>query len=238
MADFFNSNNQNDKGTEPEKIKVGEVEYSIDELSALVQDGQFKREVESKQNTKIDKVFGEYTKLTQAQKDWEAKEADYERKLAEATKPAVDANNAGELTPEVIAQAKAEAKKIGLLSAEDVQEYFDKKFPEMYSQQRAYDKIIDTANDYAKEIDGNDGRPAYVVEDVFGHMKETGIRDPYKAYKDLHETALDEWKAKQISSKRDGFVTETSSTAGGKQPAEVRPTRDNLDALLKESLRS
>lgn len=224
--------------TTNDRIKVGEVEYTLEELSGLVQDGQFKREIEEKQNTKLDKVFGEYTKLTQAQKDWAAKEADYEKKLAEATKPAVDADKAGELTPEIIAQAKAEAKKIGLLSEEDVKEYFDKKFPEMYSQQRAYDKIIDTANDYAKEIDGNDGRPAFVVEDVFGHMKETGIRDPYKAYKDLHEEKLDEWKAKQLSKKGSDFVTEPSSSAGGKTPPEVRPTRDNLDDLLKEAIRS
>lgn len=232
MADFYNRDQEDDQ---PQKIKVGEVEYTSDELSGLVADGLFKRDIETKQNTKLDKLNSAFTKLTEEKKAWETEKADFETKLKQATEPKTEENK--ELTPEVIAAAKAEAKKIGLYTAEDVEEYFNKKFPEAYSQQRAYDKLIDTSEGYAKDINGSDGRPAFVVEDVFAHMRETGIRDPYKAYKDLHEEALDTWKTNQLTRKGEPFVTEKSSTAGGKTPPVVRPTRENLDSLLQEAIR-
>jgi len=215
-------------------IKLGDSEYTPEELESLVADGKFKRDVETKQNTKLDKVFGEYTKLTQQQKDWEAEREEYlalkdEKAKANEPKPEFD-----EAT---IAQAQAEARKLGLFSKTDVEQFVTENFPKFYSQQRQADKLLEGMESLEKEIDGSDGRPKFVLEDVLGHIKETGIKDPMKAYKDKYETELDTWKEKKLSgSKREGIYSESGSTAGGKQPEAVKVTRDNLGKLVREAL--
>ena len=66
--------NTNDDATDV--IKIGEDEYKVDELEALIKDGKFKREVEEKQNTSLDKVMGAFTKLSQDAKTWEEVKAE------------------------------------------------------------------------------------------------------------------------------------------------------------------
>lgn len=220
----------------PEKIKLGEVEYSMDELQGLVADGQFKREVETKQNTKLDKVMSKMVELTNEKKTWEQERAELEdlRKLKEAAKPATN-----ELDEATIAKAREEARtKLGLFAKEDVENFLRQEFPKMYVQQRETDKFFETTAKLEKELDGTDGRPKFDQEEILEHMKTTGIRDPYKAYKDKNEDALDKWKSEQLGrSKRDGLLSDSSSNAGGKQPPEVRPTRDNLKQLFAEAIR-
>ena len=216
------------------KVKIGEVEYTMDELSGLVADGQFKRDIEARQNTKIDRVLPEYTKLTQAQKDWEAERNEYltlkqEKENANRTPD--------QFTPAQIEQARKEAKMLGLFTKEDVEEYVSQNFPKYYVQQRSADKMLEKMEQFQTEINGSDGRPKFDMDEVLGHIKETGIKDPLKAYKDLHEAELDKWKeARLLSGKREGLRTETGSTAGGKTPPEVRPNRTNLGKLMREAL--
>lgn len=217
-------------------IKVGDTEYKVEELEGLIADGKFKRDVEIKQNTKLDKVFGEYTKLTQDKGSWEAERADYLRLKDEKEKASQPAPQFDEAT---IAKAQDEARKLGLYTKKEVEQYVSDNFPKFYSQQRAADKLLEGMESMEKEIDGKDGRPVFVLNDVLNHIKETGIRDPLKAYKDLHETELDTWKEKKLSgSKREGLFSDSSSTAGGKHPAAVKVTRDNLGQLVREALNS
>src|SRR3990167_6033242 len=57
------------KTQEVEKVKVGEKEYTQDELSHLVGLGEVGAELESKWNTKIDRLYPEFTKATQERED-------------------------------------------------------------------------------------------------------------------------------------------------------------------------
>jgi len=53
----------------------------------------------------------------------------------------------------------------------------------------------------------------------------------------MKEQELDEWKANKIAGgKRSGLYTVTHSSAGGKAPAEVRPTMSNIEAMVSEAL--
>ena len=74
MADdnFFKPEENAEVATEIEKVKVGEKEYSQDELSKLVGLGEKWTETETKFNTKMDRVVPEYTKATQKIKEYEA----------------------------------------------------------------------------------------------------------------------------------------------------------------------
>jgi hypothetical protein len=215
-------------------IKIGETEYTTSELESLIADGQFKRDIESKQNTKIDKVFGEYTKLTQDKSNWEAERSEYLRLKEEkenANKPQQDFDEA------TIQAAQNEARKLGLYTKTEVEQYFNETFPKQYAQQRAADKLLEGMEGLEKEITGSDGRPKFVLDEILQHMRDTGIKDPNRAYKDKYETELDSWKEKKLSgAKREGIFSEQGSTAGGKQPTEVRPTRANVGQLVREAL--
>lgn len=215
-------------------ITIGEDSYTPDELAGLVADGKFKREVEEKQSTKLDKIHGAFTRLTEERKVWEAEKAEYlilkeERENANKPQPEFD--------EETIAKAQDEARKLGLFSKADVEQYVSDNFPKFYSQQRAADKMLESMEGLEKEINGEDGRPKFVLDDVLQHIRETGIKDPLRAYKDLYETELDTWKEKKLSgARREGIFTESSSTAGGKQPSEVKVTRANVGKLVREAL--
>jgi hypothetical protein len=230
----FEEEEEEEEAPTDSKVKIGETEYTMDELSSLVADGQFKREVETKQNTKLDKVMGEYTKLTQERSGWQQERDEYLKlKQEREQQPTQQAG----YTPEQIEQARKEARNIGLFTKDDVEEYVSTNFPKYYVQQREADRMLEKMEKFQDEINGEDGRPKFKMEEILEHQKQTGIRDPFKAYKDKYETELDTWKEKQLlGSKREGLRTETQSTAGGKQPAEVKVTRDNLGKLMREAL--
>src|SRR4030042_759119 len=98
---------------------------------------------------------------------------------------------------------------------------------------REGEKLLDDCKDMEGEIDGKDGRPAFKTKEILDHMVLTGIKNPMKAYKDKYEIEIDKWKEQQLrGAKPRGLFTEPSSTAGSKQPPNVRVTRDNLDAMV------
>lgn len=210
------------------KIKVGDIEYSQDELSRYVGLGKIAEEVETKYNTKIDRVYPEYTRAQQELKELRPIKQQWEQ---ERLKPAVPED-------EAIRQAKDAARKVGLVTDEDFAELMAKSFRQQYLQERQAEKLLEEATSLETKYDGTDGRPKFSAEEILNYMRDTGIRSPEKAYKDKYESEIDAWKEQQLSkSRRPGLTTLSSTTAGGKQPSPVRPNKDNLQDLIRESLR-
>lgn len=232
MSDFFD-----DKPLDPqedkvvEKIKIGEEEFDPDELRGIIDKGRWAREVEEKQNTKLDKLMPEYTKATQRLKDYEEKEKLWkeaeDKKLRETPQT--------ELSEEQLAQqAKLQAKKLGLITTDDIDSYIERK---INATQQA-NELLDECKTREKEINGEDGRPKFEIEEVLKHMQETGIKDPYRAYKDKYEEQLDRWKEDQLhKAKKPGIYSETGSS-GNHEPQPVKLTKNNLQDALAEALYS
>ena len=226
-ANFFKEPEEEKKEEATEevaKIKVGDEEYDPDELKSLVDMGKFGREVEEKQNTKLDKVYPELTKTSQELKQTRQELEELKNKPA------------GEM-PQREEQEEIDpleqADKIGILTKKNIDSVFDQK----YQQRRAAEKLVEQCSSLEKEIDGKDGRPAFETSSILEHMKNTGIRNPQDAYDLMHKEPLAEWREKQIrEAKPDGLVTETASTAGNKQPPKVNVTPQNFDEMIKESL--
>ena len=86
---------QEAKGPEEEKIKLGDKEYTQEELSQLVGLGEFAKEVETKQNRKLDKIYPDYVKATQ-------RLSELEKELEETKATKVPQGEGTELTPEQI----------------------------------------------------------------------------------------------------------------------------------------
>lgn len=210
----------------PEKIKLGDKEYLPDEASKLVGLGERYQEIETKYNTKLDRVWPEYTKSQQVNKEQAEKLAQLETELNSYKQ-----TQTGKLTPEQKEAAKQSLRDIfgdELMTKKEAEQLVD-------TRNSAKD-LLEEIKDYADDINGSDGRPAFKTDDVLTYMRDTGIRKPLDAYELMHKEQLAEWKVQQLSkTKSPGLVTQTGG-ATNKQPVEVRPNKDNIDELLKETL--
>lgn len=228
--DFFQGKQEEipaEIATIPEKLKVGNAEYTQDELNNLVGLGNKAKELEDRWNTKIDKLYPEYTKVTQKLSEYEKQ--DQERKIREEAERLKAAEEGKiELTPEEQReQAIKQAEDLGLVHKGNIQ---------------AQILQVLQARDLNQEIDktvtqmAESGLPKITGDELLDHMDKTGIKNPEKAYKDMFETQYEEWKVKQLQSAvKPGMVTESAAT-GGKEPLPTKVTGDNIATLLNEVL--
>lgn len=232
--DFFKGKEKEEKQEEeeqaPEQIEIGGEKYNQDELNELVSLGKLGREAEQKFNTKLDRVWPEYTKGQQKVKDLESKIDELQQKFNE--RPAAPQD----LTPETVQQAREAARKLGIVTEDQFDQYLDQRFRTRYLQERQAEKLLDECDTLEKEWDGKDGRPAFNKEKILNHMVETGIKQPKKAYKDMFEKELDAWKERQLQNIKPATYATQESAPADKMPRESKITDDNLRAALEETL--
>src|SRR3990167_5392269 len=145
MGDLF----EDDKKSEEEtKVKVGEKEYSQEELNSLVNLGETAKEYETKWNRKISEFYPDYTQKSQRLSDYEKKEAERARiadeqlksEQAEKDKELAERQEAGKLTPEEQRVfAIKQAKELGLVTREEFETEVDKRV----ARYRTGEKLID-----------------------------------------------------------------------------------------------
>lgn len=220
MPDPITQNPEQGEQVEIPKVKLGDKEYNQDELNALVGLGEKAREIE-KNHGSIDKFVSEFGRKNEDI-------GKYKKEIDELRAKASAGIKFEELTQEQKEIAKQQIKSVfgdELMTRQD------------YALQRQVEKIKDECEQLEVEIDGTDGRPKFDREKVLEHMKNPDVpKNILKAYKDLHEKELDEWRQKQIiASKPKGFYTETA-VPGSKEPKEVRVTNDNVDKLFYEAV--
>lgn len=83
----------------------------------------------------------------------------------------------------------------------------------------------------AKEIDGKDGRPAFVEKDIRTYVAahpEDAHQNPEVVYERMHRDKLDLWRANKINEKQKSAHVET----GGKKPAS--PEKDTSKMSERE----
>jgi len=220
---------------QPEKIKVGDNEYTQKELGALIDLGSKAKDWEDKGGSSFDELktkFGKRGERIGQLKKFETKV----KELEEAQKKAISEKPKDKLTEEELKiQVVEEAKKFGLITKSEVEEMFNS----LYQQRRSGERILTSANRVLKQAK-KDGRPVVEVEKLLEFMADPdNPKDPVKAYKLMFEKELDEWKEKQLmKTKKLGLFTEEKSTAGSKEPERESVTRDNIDEKLKAIFQS
>ena len=207
----------------PTTIKVGEKEYTQEELSRKVGLGELADELETKWNTKIDRLYPEYTKSTQELSELRKYREDQERLALEQK-----SKKGEELSPEETRkQALSQARELGIITKDEVNTY-------IASFLQARDLIDDTETVVSKAIEA--GKPKTTAQDLINYMNETGIKNPEIAYKAKYDSELDTWKQEQLKKvKQDGMHTLNTSSAGGKQPE--MPKLTTIDSL-RDALKS
>lgn len=230
--------------TVPEKVVINGKEFDVTEANELIGLGQKTREYETQWNTKLDKVWPEYGKLTQEKSEWGKQKADYEAKLQTlATK-----TEAGTETQADIDKAREAARKLGIVLDEDLQkgEYIKKTELDTYLTERERDKeqlreVNKVADDMVAEINGADGRPKFNKKAVIAFANAYNIQGKdwketlVNAYEAMHSEDLEVWKTNQIKSKQTpGLKTLKGSPT--KEPKPITITDDNFKQSLHEKL--
>lgn len=230
--EFFTEDNQQiqqdvqETGAEETKIKLGDREYSQDELSQLVGVAEKVSSLEKQYNTKLDKVWPEFGR---SQNENRTLKEQLERVQAQA-------RGNQDLDPDTARQALEQARKLGLVTKEDFKQFMTENFRDLYRVERETDSLLGDLDGLEREIDGKDGRPKFDKIAVLEHMRENGFKSPMKAYKDMYEEQLDQWKAQKLSAKAPGVYTTTQSTQGSKQPQDVKITKNNLNDMVNAAL--
>ncbi len=228
MADFLGDkkDDDQDKPETSELVKVGDKEYSQEELSKIVELGEIGLEAESKFNTKIGNVWPDYSRTKNELKEVTERLEELEQTRVE--EPVLDTGLDQE-------EALKAAKKLGLVTKDDFSEYQKQNYRKFYQEERAAEKLLEESDSLAKKYDGSDGRPKFDTEATLMYMQENGVTKPEVAYKLMYEDKLDEWKERKLGElKKPGMVT--NRPGGVKTPPIVRPTSDNLGDLLDEAL--
>ena len=226
--DFFKEDKMEpqiiDETTTPEVIKLGEKEYSQEELSKLVGLGEQAVELEEKWDTKLDRLMPEYSKSRNELKTLK----EQAETAAQQTIDKKEEKGEEVSEEERAAIVKAEAKKYGLMTNED--------FESQYANRRAGEKLHENVLNVISKAVG-EGKPKTTDEELLVYMSETGVKDPQTAYEVMFKNQLREIEMKALSElKPSGLYTESSSTAGSKEPQPVAVTKDNLGDLLGEVL--
>ena len=239
IDDIFDKENEN---KEVDKIKVGEKEYTQDELNGLVNLGETAKEYETKWNRKIGEFYPDYTQKSQRLSDFEKKDAERARiadeqlKAEQAEKDKEVAQRAAEnkLTPdEQRSFALKQAKELGLVTRDEFESEVDKRV----ARYRAGEALIEDTTIAISEAKEKYGITV-TIDELLKHMDENGFKKPEKALKDMFEPQIDKWKEEQLAKIRPNpFSTQDSGTAGGKQPPERKPiTKDKLSEAIRNSL--
>jgi hypothetical protein len=224
MADkFFEDKEEMEDNQEPQKIKVGEAEYTQDELNELVGLGKLGKEVEEKYNTKLDRVYPEFTKNSQKVKDYES-----ELEKLRAEKAERERDPKAQLTPEELREkALQDAEKIGLVHQGNVSAFIRREMQIAKLEQDVQSLVAEAAEKGIKTSD------LAIVE----HMEKEGFKDPRKAFKDMFEDQLAKYDREQEEKlKQEGLVTNDVSTAGFKLPREIKLDKSNLHKYVEEAL--
>ena len=217
---------QTQETEEVQKIKVGEAEYTQDELDRLVGLGKTAETYEKQYNTKFDKAWSAYGKTTQELKEAKERLAEYEKQKE------LQKSSQQQLSPEQIEQAKQQL--VQLLGGNPITEQNYAKF---YVSMREGEKLLDECTNYETEINGEDGRPKFNKDEIIEYMSETGIRKPLAAYRDKYENELKSWETNQLQNAKGKQMYTNDKASEAKQPTQPKiRTQDDLARALSESL--
>jgi len=230
MADYIKPKDEPIVDDTPSTLKIGEKEYTQEEVESMISRAQQVDELEKKYNTKVDNVWPEYGRSQNRNKELEA---ELEALKAQASQP----KPVGELDEASIAEAREQAKKLGIVTEDVFAEFMNKNFKQLYTQERQAERMIDDGKQFEKEIDGKDGRPKFVLEDILEFMVETGRKDLMGAYKEKYEKELDVWRLEQLKKdKGQPFITQDVNLNPDKQPSPIKPSDENIYKLVEEGL--
>lgn len=221
--DFFND----DKQEETEKIKLGDQEFSTDELNELIGAGKKLKELEEKQGQPVEDILTSWGRRGESIGELKKKNEEYEKELDRLKNPpakeVVDQEN---LKKEVL----GELKGYGVLTKDEVQAMIN----DIYQTNRSGERLLAQVKRVSREAKA-DGKPEVEPEKLLEFMADpNNPKDPEKAYKVMFDKELEEWKENRINqAKKPNMMTISKTTAGAKtfEPKKIG-NKDELRSAL------
>jgi hypothetical protein len=214
---------QENNQEEAQKIKLGESEFTTEELEQLVGKAKKIGDFEAKQGQEWEEVVESWGKRGERIGELKKKV----KELEETTKPQVEPTDREKLKEQVI----AEAREFGLLTKEEAEKMFEQVYETRRSGERMLSSVKRAIRDGKRQ-----GWPTVTEEKLLKFMADpSNPKDPSKAYKLMFEKEIDELKEKKLASiKKTPMYTDEKSTAGGKEYKPPKVTKENLGAVLRE----
>ncbi len=217
LKDDKSNASEESAGTEAEtrKLKIGEREYSADELATLVEKAESVSTIEKDQNISIKELYPDYVKKSQLLKG-------YEQKQKEEVLPV-----GGTPGPEDAAEKRAVdtlRSKYGFFSKEDKESFKQELIEEVKTNQ-----LLEDLEDVKKDFPGVDKR------EVLDFMQATRVSDPFVAAEKLANYK----KMNQEKSQPKAVFTERSGSSGvhtpkGKDIPSLEKTADMSEYIREE----
>lgn len=209
---------ETEQETESERIKVGEKEYTSDELSELVGLGSRAKEVGDSHGG-FDKFISEYGRKSE-------RIGELNKKLEEIEKSKASGEST-EVVGDQMEEAREAARKLGIVLKDDLDGY--------YQNRRSAEKLIESCQTLEGKIDGSDGRPKFDTTKVLEFMNQNpGFTEPERAYKAMYIDEISSWSANQINKSKSKGITTVTDTNTNKVPPTIKAGKDNLHALISE----
>ena len=219
----------------PEQIIINGQEYTPEDATQYLELGKKYKELESTLNTSLDKVYPEYTKASQRNKELETQLAERNARLEE-----FEARQKQAEIPQDMKDVREAARKAGLVDEDyinqagyvkrsDLDEYFNQK----QTQQKLVDNILSKAKSLETDIDGSDGRVPFDSDGVLAYASAYNIDDLEIAYDKMNAKGNAKWKEAQIAAiERPGLTTLRG--AGKKEAEQPKVTDDNFKQMWDE----
>ena len=220
----------------PEQVIINGQEYTPEDATQYLELGKKYKELESTLNTSLDKVYPEYTKASQRNKELETQLAERNARLEE-----FEARQKQAEIPQDMKDVREAARKAGLVDEDyinqagyvkrsDLDEYFNQK----QTQQKLVDNILSKAKSLETDIDGSDGRVPFDSDGVLAYASAYNIDDLEIAYDKMNAKGNAKWKEAQIAQAQKPGLTTLRGTGTKKEPEQPKVTDDNFKQLWNE----
>jgi hypothetical protein len=232
MANKFFEDKEEEQEEVSTTVKVGDAEFSQEELDELIGAGRKLKDIEAKQGQPIDEVLKSWGKRGERLGEW--------KRVTGAKKPdefLAKVNEEKAKTPEQLTKEEmklkvlAEAREYGILTREDL------KLDSLMTRED-YEKIKHgekTLRDVKRTISKNvrSGYPATSTEALLKFMSDPkNPGDAKNAYDVMFKNEIKEVDMKKLNSlKGQPIYTDNKQTAGGKEFKPKKPS--DLDSLRK-----
>lgn len=223
---FFDDKSGEDQ--EVSKIKLGELEFTQEELNELVGAGKKLKEIEEKQGQPVDDILKSWGRRGEEIGNYKKKVEELETNLKKVTETPPSKEELDE--EQVKTQVINEAKKYGLLTKEEASQLMN----DFYNERRSGEKLLYKAQRVLRTA-SKEGKPTTNLENLLQFMADpANPKDPKNAYDIMFKKELKDWEQKQLQTiKNKGMVTLTNV------PTTKNPDRKSVNSkeALAEQLR-
>lgn len=231
----------NQNSDAPSNITINGQEFSPDDAQRYIELGRKTEEYESKWNTKLDNVWPEYGRKSEAIKQYERELEEAKAQLTELTTKQKEGIAGNPDVEQALQEARrlgiattADLDKAGYIKQSDLESYLSRRDQEIEAKQQAIKAVLAEADKLSQEINGSDGRPKFNKLAVMGYARETGLTLK-EAYEHMFEDDLKVWKEAQLEAQKRKEL-KTLKSGGEKSPREPRVSNSNFKDVLSEAL--